>query len=258
MNGKIIIENGHFLPFQGIAEGEVLPPNPQSHTSPSELFSAQDAHAQLAWYLGRGWEKSFVSSDQLADLHGSMLEQISGSELAELNSGTLVALPLPKIQVYDYGETLQDLLLPALFQSLEVNFPGRGFCQCRAPHLRHKVNMHRTRHEKTLGRMAQGPSVALVAPYAAQGWGPRAAMNLEQALPKQYALSGGIDTMLLLIAYGDKLLKSADCPVMDWAGVYWEKPQRTIYVIPDEVMTTLHFGMQSPDENFSPPVLYFG
>ena len=161
--------------------------------------------------------------------------------LANLLNGVYLPIILPKLENFtDYGETLEEVFLPAIELGYKKEFPNRSFYNYRAGDLAGKVTIvSGTRHEKLIERMAQAFVVAIYFPNPLQGFSVFASRGQIAVLPESLILSGGFDALSAMAMYPDVLARDWHTPGYDLSALSWQSPARSLYLGAD--VGELHF-----------------
>lgn len=160
-----------------------------------------------------------------------LIEQIKDDkQLANLLKGVYLPICLPLFDVVDYGQTLDEVFLPAVVAAYKTQFPERSFTNCRQGSLaNHVAVVPGTRHEQLLARMAATPVAGLYFPNPLQGYSVYAQREQMATLPESFLLCGGLDTAVGWVMYPDVLARDFNTTVSDCSALQWRSSGDSLY-----------------------------
>ena len=189
--------------------------------------------AHLTRYFPEGTK--FSSTEEFVRHTKEILDWIRGHEqISNLLTGDdlkVVRLPicLPKLEVEDYGRTLEEIFLTAAASSYREQFPDRKFVNHRQGELANQVSIAAgSRHKQLLARMVEGPVTGVFFSNALQGYSIDADCEQVASLPENILLAGGFDTITALTAYPDVLARDYHTPGLDLAALFWQSSRYSL------------------------------
>lgn len=144
--------------------------------------------------------------------------------VSNLLKGVYLPFAIPQMEVGDYGQTLNDVFLPAVGSSYAQQFGGqRPFNNHRKHDLAGQTTIvEGSRHERLVEAMKQGTVVGVYFPNCLQGYSVDADREQMASLPEQFLLAGGFDAAAAMIAYPDVLARDDSTPQLDLAAMQWK------------------------------------
>lgn len=127
---------------------------------------------------------------------------------------------LPQNTGYDdYGQMLEDLLLPAVEDSYHEAFRGKRFINAYRNKIVKQVNIVDERHAKLFADLANGPIVGILFPAVMQGFNVYAQRQMVTEMPDDFSLQGPLDAAVALVLYPKYLAHEGHVPLMDCSAV---------------------------------------
>lgn len=142
------------------------------------------------------------------------------SQIANITNGVYLPVIIPRFMTDDLGVEL-DLYLDGVARSYVKTFGDRKFHNFRKGTLANKVSVvEGSRHDRLIERMKEGPVIGLHFPNSLQGFSIRADREQMLGLSRRLILSG-MDTVIAMTMYPDKLARDWHTPGLDLAALQW-------------------------------------
>ena len=238
--------------------------------SDKNFYLVQPKLKNVADYADRliRFQKAFKPGPimSVAEFEGKSRELIAeigeNKDLANLLKGVYLPIVLPKLKNFsDYGQTLEQIFLPAVKLAYEKQFPGRKFVNHRENDLAKKVSIiPESRHNELVAKMEKGIVVALYFPNPLSGFSVLAAREQMAFLPKGLMLAGGFDAMTAQTMYPDILARDFHTPGYDLSALSWQSPDYSLYLVAldGEVHFARRGGLGGAFGSYSSGWLFFG
>lgn len=156
----------------------------------------------------------------------SLIEKLQANpNTRNLLNGVCLPIVLPKLDIKDYGATIEDLLL-SVEKSYKAEYPSRTFINYRKNELQGKVSIIDPSHEALIEKLREAPQVGLYLPTALQGFSVLA--QREQVLPEGFSLCG-LEIIIAQIMYPDILARDFYTPGFDLAALQWQGARSSLY-----------------------------
>ena|SRR5215216_1840015 len=188
-----------------------------------------------------------------------LLNKLAEDErLAPILNGAHFPICLPKCEIGDYGQLVEDVFLPAVKKSCEVTFTKHSFKDSMTGKLRGQLSIaSESRQETLIEKMATGPVVGILFPVALQGYSVQAAHEQMSSLPQGFVLSGVLDTCVAFISYTD-ILCADHAPTLVCAGTTWQADFSLCFHPGDKYLNFCIADQAPAIGSFSPGLLYIG
>lgn len=166
----------------------------------------------------------------------ALIAELQASEfLRPLLKGVYYPLYIPKMDIADYGEIIENILLVAVERAYQKEFPGRPFNNYRKGTLKGEVTIvPGTRHERIVERAKQGSQVVIYFPNPLQGFSVLAQREQVATLPERLSLAGSLETLMGAATYTDSMMSHFHTPGYDMSAVQWRRPEQSLYLRADD------------------------
>lgn len=144
------------------------------------------------------------SAHEFACRSRSLIRQIQQNPVVSgVLNGVCLPICLPRLNIDDYSESLNDKFVPLVQRVFAREFQGRQLFENRLiQHLPERLTINpESRHHLLIERMENESVVALYCPTALQGYSVKAARSQIADLPKNFLLSGGVDVAVAMAMY---------------------------------------------------------
>ena len=222
---KLIDKNGRCIPKE--LTGNVCDPNKNFKLVQPKIDYAERINSLTSLYAEM---MQLISTEEFAKRSEELFEQLrNDSLLLNLLNGVWLPICLPKLEVTDYGKSLEEIFLVVAEKSYRQQFPNRSFNNYRKGELTGKVGIiEGSGHEKLLAKMAEGPVVGILF-FPTQGFSINAGRQQMAVLPESLLLSGAIDIMTAVAMYPDVLGKNYNTPGYLCAANSWQSAEYSLY-----------------------------
>lgn len=204
-----------------------------------------------------------LPADQFESSISSLLAGItSDPKIRNVLRGVHLPIGLPRIPAgLDYGEILEEAFFPVLEASYKDAFPGRQFQNNCRGRLKGRIKLvPRTRHERLLAAMNDGPVCAIFFPPALLGYSVLAARQQIESLPESFILSGPFDGAMAFAMYPQELARDKLAPGVALPGVHWRRECASVNLKPANVCLSFHYmgPLGNASSRYSNGLLYIG
>ena len=160
-----------------------------------------------------------ITCDQFKARVEDLLNKLKEDEkVCNICTGVYMPFFLPKQDISDMGEALDETYIPGIASSFADKFPDYSFVNHHTDPLKGTLTVDPTsRHQAVIDKTKNDVVVGLYFP-AMDGYSIAAAREQIQYLPDAFSLAGGIDTCAALIAAPDLLLRLEGYPPLLWFG----------------------------------------
>jgi len=216
---KMFDKNGRRIPPRGL-EYAVCDPDTNFRLNQPEIDYAgviNRLQRSFPSVMGNG---RFLSAEDFKQKAEALLEQLRQDEvLANLLKGIWLPVCFPRLRIKNYGQSLEEIFLPAVENSYKNQFPDRVFENYRRGELAAAVTMvEGSRHEMLLSRMEEGPIVGIMF-FPLQGFSVLAQREQMTSLPSSLLLSGAVDMATARVAYPEVMARDWNTPGYDCSAV---------------------------------------
>jgi hypothetical protein len=228
---KLFDKNGRRIPSKGL-QAAVCDPDRDFHFVQPQLVEVAHYAARLVRFQEAFRVGPVMSAADFEGRSKKLIAEIKGNKnLANLLSGVHLPVILPQLEseVADYGETLEEVFVPAARSAYKKQFPGRKFYNYWEGKLAGKVSIiPESRHDRLIAKMQAGPLVALYFPAPLQGFSMLASREQMATLSEELWLAGGFDTLAAIAMYPDVLARDFHTPGCDLSALYWQSPDDSL------------------------------
>lgn len=254
---KLVDKNGRLIPAKELT-GNVCDPNKKFElTQPQNNTSKQ--FTRFMQFFPQ--DMQFVSVEEFTKRSVELVSQLRrNSLLSNLLEGVFIPVCFPKLEISDYGKSLEEIFLAAAEKAYSEQFPGRTFNNYRKGELAGKVEIiSGSRHGKLLAKMAEGPVVGILL-FPMQGFSINASRQQIPVLPEELLLSGAIDIMTAVTMYPDVLGRDFNTPGYLCSANSWRSAEYSLYAGADgDDFSFAHTGnLAVADVYYSSGLLFIG
>ena len=180
-------------------------------------------------------ELSIVTFEEFVGEYQAIMGQIEANrQVANAKNGLCLPVIMPKHDIDDYGQVLEDLYLKMVEAAYKKAFSNRTFENCRRGELTGQVQVvPETRHDRLLSLMCERSVVGVYNPIF-QGFGLEADRAIMKLFPDNWLLAGPIDTAMAIVGPSATLASDFNTPALDCAAVQWQDPEVSLCFIPDD------------------------
>lgn len=218
-NPRFFDKNGRRIPPRSIQNAVCDPDTNFKLNQPEIDYAGVINRLQRSFpsVMGNG---RFLSAEDFKQKAEALLEQLRQDEfLANLTKGVWLPVCFPHLRIENYGQSLEEVFLPAVEVSYRNQFPNRSFENYRKGDLAASVTIvEGSRHEILLSRMEQGPVVGIMF-FPLQGFSVLAQREQMASLPSSLLLAGAVDMATAMAAYPDVLARDWNTPGYDCSAV---------------------------------------
>lgn len=255
----LVDQNGRRIPLKNIGGGVVQANSDNYIVRPLINYAAILGRLQRFF----GPEVQFVSVEEFEEQAKVLIRELTHDKQAKnLLKGSYLPLAFPKLEITDYGRTLEEVFLIAAKHSYLDAFPDRIFYNLRAGTLAGQVGIvEGVRHDKLIQKMAKGPVVGIWFPNPLQGFSVAADREQIAAFGEGMSLSGAIDTATAWVASPLTFARDFNVPGLKCAANSWMGRGHTLcFVAYDDHGTFIGYGGHDvgPNKNFSSSLLFLG
>ena len=178
------------------------------------------AHEALGSDVEETW---WPSAEEFQQKTEEVLEDLREDEqCSQILQGPHFPICIPQMAVEDYGQMLDEMLLPAAERAYKRAYPDRKFYNHRKGELQGELEIWSgSKHEQVLSAVREGPVLGVYFPQALQGYSINADREQMAGLPEKMSLSGGLDTLFAWLMYASELLRDEKTPWFDMAALMW-------------------------------------
>jgi hypothetical protein len=191
----------------------------------------------------------------------TLLEQLRQDEfLANLLCGVWLPVCFPHLRIENYGQSLEEIFLPAVENAYKSQFPDRSFNNYRKGELAANVTyVEESRHGELLKRMERGP-VAGIMFFPLQGFSVLAQREQISSLPSSLILCGAVDMATAIVAYPEVLARNINTPGYDCSAISWLSAAYSLFfrAYDDCLGFSGRGGLGDADDGFSGALLFLG
>ena len=226
---KLVDSNGRYITLKGMKSVDDFVESNRNHYLTQPEIVTDTILSRLQHYFNG---LTFVSAEEFQRRVSELMELLKTIKLMKnLTKGVHFPICLPKLQVNEYGKTLECIFLDAVKRSYEDQFPGRKFYNHRAGTLAGQVGIvSESRHGQLIEKMKIGPVVGIYFPNPMQGFSIPADRRMIEASPKGFLLTGAIDTAVAMVAMPDVLARDFNTSVLDCAAnTWWQSSGSSLY-----------------------------
>jgi hypothetical protein len=227
---KLVDKNGRLIPAKEL-KCNVCDPNKKFNLIQPQVDCAQRLNRFVQFLPGM----QFPSVAEF-DLHvRALIGQLKNdSLLSNLLNGVYLPVCFPKLEISDYGKSLEEIFIAAAEKSYKVQFPERSFNNYRKGELAGKVGIvEGSRHEKLLAKMVEGPVVGIIF-FPMQGFSIDASREQMSVLPESLLLSGSIDITTAAAMYPDVIGREYNTPGYLCSANTWQSAEYSLYAKADD------------------------
>ena len=192
------------------------------HVELPEL-SCTELRESIASFFPKGTE--FAEASRIEDETGALFEKYSKHELVGNFFQRARRIVFPKHDARkNYGESMQNFILPAVERAYKKGFPERKFINYRDGELTGKVFIiPGTGHEELISLMAEKSVSAWYSPNPFQGFSIFAQREAMKILTQYgFSLAGGIDTGTAVVAYVNAMARDFHTPIYQCGAISWQ------------------------------------
>jgi hypothetical protein len=218
---KLLDHTGRCIPMHFGIESNVCDENRNFHVEIPEL-SCAEIREQTAKFFPK--ETEFAEVSRFEDETATLKEKYTGHELVGNFFQRARRIVLPKHDVRkNYGASMQDFILPAVERAYKKSFPARNFVNYRKNDLVGNVSIiPGTGHDGLISLMSEKSVSAWYSPNPFQGFSIFAQREAMKILTQYgFALAGGIDTGVAIVAYVESMARDFNTPVCTCGAVSW-------------------------------------
>ncbi len=211
-----------------------LPTLQYSHCDPDRSFGLKQPKLDyLKRLLGCAEAFNITPDIQAAEFEAqatALIAELQASEdFRPLLKGVYYPLYIQKLATLDYGEAIENILLPAVERAYQKEFPGRPFINYRQDTLKGEVTIiPGSRHERIVERAKQGSQVVIYFPNPLQGFSILAQREQMATLPDRLSLAGPLETLTGAATYTDTMMANFHTPGYDMSAVQWQRSGRSL------------------------------
>jgi hypothetical protein len=197
-----------------------LIPSPKTKNrvcDPDKSFKLEQPRIDYSYRLDRliwGFTVGeFLSAEDFKQKAETLLSQLKGDELlVNLLNGVYLPVCFPRLKIADYGESFEEIFLPAVEKAYGEKYPSWDFENCRKGELAGKIAViEGSRHQRLLDKMSVEPVVGIVF-FPMRGYSVLAQRKQMYSLPSSILLCGAIDIATAIVAYPDVLARDWHTP----------------------------------------------
>lgn len=164
------------------------------------------------------------------DIARGLKEKLRGIvQVANLLNGACFPIVVPQIRFDDYGQAMDEVMIPAVERAYRRQFSGRVFDNHRKGDLAGQVTVvPESRHQVLLDRMQRGYVIGLYFPNPLQGFSVLAQREQMETFPEGLLLAGGFDSAMATMMYSDVLVRDGKTPVYDLSALQWQSSEYSL------------------------------